>query len=146
MEWDRAGAISAAIARKRWRRTGSRRAIAAGGGGAWTWFAPPLLQCSVTTAPRCFKLDLFRLGGFHGLCRRAHRPRNHCPLGRPPGAAHLAAPSHLHAAVRARGALAPAGALLDYAAALRPDGAARAARGGPEDERALAPPHGHRRQ
>src|SRR6185436_18466881 len=63
-------------------------------------------------------------------------PRNHCPLGRPPRIARVAAAAHLHPADRARGALAPARALRHHPAAFRPDGAARAPPRGAEDERA----------
>src|SRR5688500_3239948 len=66
--------------------------------------------------------------------------------GRRQRAAPVAAPAPLPPADRAPRALRAARGVRHHPAALRPDGAARAPPRGAEDERALAPADGHRRQ
>ena len=89
---------------------------------------------------RYFKLDLFRLG-VRGMDREfIARADDHSALRI--WLRLLTCTQLIERRVRSRAAR----GVRHHAAALRPDGAARAPPRGPEDERALAPADGHRRQ
>ncbi len=101
-----------------------------------------------TGAPRPARVACRRADTGARRCGEPCRGRSRVARPRRPSrdAAPLAAPAHLHADDRGPRAHAAARAIRDDAAALRPDGAARAQSEGPQDGRAVAPPDGDRRQ